>query len=1134
MKRKTLIHGSIVVSTMAFMTLGTLLGVSYFNNKLKETKAYSAASLPTTIDLNAPSTSTIRNYYSSLNSLSTSERQGENLLKNLKTILKNNQRYYSYENGTNIWRMYEITDRDWDKSPASSTTYGTYDSSTNKITGYTYGSSASDSKNNPYIHALYVNRNVDNQTTAWDDHNQDQWGINREHVWAKAEGFDSTGAGGARGDPFHLMAGNGYANNIHSNYFYGYVNTSQTYTNCGSTYSNLSGNLRGSSKTLGGSTNVFEPQDCDKGDIARSVFYMVARYNYISGSDSDGIDADNPNLALVQSLSEWSQTGYTSSTTRKGYMGIISDLLAWNRLDPPDEYEIQRNNLLYTNFTKNRNPFIDYPEWAEYIWGSASYNGNVMQSYNSNPTGYATPSSNNLNTFSGTSTETTLSLDKSSASIAVNQSTTISATTTGGSGSVSWTTSNSSVAQLSASTGFSVSVTGKASGTATITASYSGKTATCTVTVSGVAPTVTSVTVSPSSFTLDLSGTATKQLSATVNGTNNPSQGVTWSSSNTAVATVSNNGLVTAVAKGSATITATSTYDTTKSGQCAIAVVKTGSTVLSDTTYELVTTSAQMDLDRKFAIVATNYNYAMSTTQNTNNRGQVAITKDTNANTVTINSSVATFTLSETDTTDGVTHYAFYDSVNEGYLYAASSTKNYLKTESEIDTDGNASFYIGLNATTGVATIQAQGTNGRNTIRYNSTDSVFSCYAGSSTQPTVSLYQQKEMSGGGNISATGVSLNKTSTSIAKGSSETLTATVSPSEATNKNVTWSSSVPSVATVSSSGVVTAVSAGTTVITVTTEDGGFTATCTVTVTNASTGSTYYEKQTSVSNILDGQYVICANVSGTYYPMPLATTGTNQIASSTAITVSENRITEANATNYIVNLVVSGTTVNIKNSSTTYIGSNASKQIVSNATTAFDWTLEAGANGSFRLGYTSSDSKLRCLAYRASYTRFADYAQSNVTSGSTDYFDIELFKYTQGSGGYTVDNFVEDFLTGIVCDSTGATAPTFASGYSWSVLKTKYNLLTAAEQNELKNYTANANGNDEAKCVAKYDYIVSKYGTANYENFMSRTIASQSNNLGRRIVSNDAMLLLVVMSVLGTMTFAGWFIHKKKQYDL
>ena len=81
------------------------------------------------------------------------------------------------------------------------------------------------------------------------------------------------------------------------------------------------------------------------------------------------------------------------------------------------------------------------------------------------------------------------------------------------------------------------------------------------------------------------------------------------------------------------------------------------------------------------------------------------------------------------------------------------------------------------------------------------------------------------------IPVTGVSLNKTSTELTVGQSETLTATVEPSDATNQNVTWSSSAPGVATVSN-GVVTAVTPGTATITVTTADGGKTATCTVTV--------------------------------------------------------------------------------------------------------------------------------------------------------------------------------------------------------------------------------------------------------------------------------------------------------------
>ena len=83
------------------------------------------------------------------------------------------------------------------------------------------------------------------------------------------------------------------------------------------------------------------------------------------------------------------------------------------------------------------------------------------------------------------------------------------------------------------------------------------------------------------------------------------------------------------------------------------------------------------------------------------------------------------------------------------------------------------------------------------------------------------------------INVTGVSLNKTSTSLEVGATETLTATVAPSTATDKTVTYSSSDATVATVTNAGLVTAVKAGTADITVTTKDGSKTAKCAVTVT-------------------------------------------------------------------------------------------------------------------------------------------------------------------------------------------------------------------------------------------------------------------------------------------------------------
>lgn len=82
------------------------------------------------------------------------------------------------------------------------------------------------------------------------------------------------------------------------------------------------------------------------------------------------------------------------------------------------------------------------------------------------------------------------------------------------------------------------------------------------------------------------------------------------------------------------------------------------------------------------------------------------------------------------------------------------------------------------------------------------------------------------------VAVTGVSLNKTSTTLTEGDSETLTATVAPSDATNKAVSWKSSDASTASVDNSGKVTAVKAGSATITVTTTEGSKTASCSVTV--------------------------------------------------------------------------------------------------------------------------------------------------------------------------------------------------------------------------------------------------------------------------------------------------------------
>ena len=500
----------IIVSILGLLGTSGAIIASSANEVMKGAEAYTATekdTLPTTIDLNDSTASEIRNYYSSLNGLSSSELKGTNLLKNLKPILKNNQKYYSYDydNGVAIWQMYEIIDRDWTKSPATSLgSYGTYNSSTNEITEYQYGSN-SNYKGNPYLHALYVNRNVTNQTRAWGDHTQVGWGINREHIWAKSHGMGTTdktsASGGARGDVMHLWAGNGYVNayvddsnnyHYHSNNFFGFVNKNESHAlHAGDTYSYLTGNYEGYSASLGGSTIVFEPQDSDKGDIARAIFYMAARYNNFAGNDSDGIDANNPDLRLVDTVSDSNgKYSYDSSTSKTGNMGILRDLLAWNRLDPPDEWEIHRNNLCYKNYTNNRNPFIDFPEWAEYIWGSSTMNSSQtsVTSYSSTPTGSANPSSDNINTFSGQSQTvevTSVEVFPSSVSIEAGQSNMLSATVSPENAtnkSITWSSTNSGIVSVDSNGIF----TGHVAGTAKIRATANnGVYGECNVTVTG-------------------------------------------------------------------------------------------------------------------------------------------------------------------------------------------------------------------------------------------------------------------------------------------------------------------------------------------------------------------------------------------------------------------------------------------------------------------------------------------------------------------------------------------------------------------------------------------------------------------------------------------------------------------------
>ncbi|MCR5130987.1 MAG: Ig-like domain-containing protein [Prevotella sp.] len=217
-------------------------------------------------------------------------------------------------------------------------------------------------------------------------------------------------------------------------------------------------------------------------------------------------------------------------------------------------------------------------------------------------------------------------------------------------------------------------------------------------------------------------------------------EGVTivYSSDNEDVAIVdATTGEVGGVAVGTATITATLTdaqleeYDVTPATYTIS--VKDPSIVVADI-FELVTDGSKLAADDVIIIanVADNAAVAMSTTQNSNNRGVATITVNEDA-TVTVGEEVQQITLE--GNSEG-----WYFNVGDGYLYAASSSSNHLKTEAEIDENGNAKAIIAID-TDGTASIIFQGTNTRNVLQYNESSSLFACYS-SASQKAVQIYKK--------------------------------------------------------------------------------------------------------------------------------------------------------------------------------------------------------------------------------------------------------------------------------------------------------------------------------------------------------------------------------------------------------
>lgn len=151
-----------------------------------------------------------------------------------------------------------------------------------------------------------------------------------------------------KSDLFHVYPTDARVNNFRSNYPYGEV-SGKNGAGFPDNYQNHGLGKLGSNTFSGYSGKVFEPADEFKGDLARTYFYMVARYR------DQALNASNGSAVFTSSK--------TNLTTYAQNL-----FLKWHRNDPVSQKEIDRNQAVY-GIQHNRNPFIDYPELVEYIWG---------------------------------------------------------------------------------------------------------------------------------------------------------------------------------------------------------------------------------------------------------------------------------------------------------------------------------------------------------------------------------------------------------------------------------------------------------------------------------------------------------------------------------------------------------------------------------------------------------------------------------------------------------------------------------------------------------------------------------------------------------------------------------------------
>ncbi len=362
---------------------------------------------------------------------------------------------------------------------------------------------------------------------------------------------------------------------------------------------------------------------------------------------------------------------------------------------------------------------------------------------------------------------------------------------------------------------------------------------------------VTGVTVSQPSLSLEEGETAT--ISYTVQPKDATTPDVSFSSSDTSVATVSNTGIVTAVAPGTATIT----VKTKDGGFTATVTITVKAKTVAVTGISLDKTELTLKSGEKATLTATVTPANATDKSVTWTSSDPPVVAVDNGEILAGKPGTATITVK---TKDGGKTATCKVTVESGDVAVTGVSLD--KTELTLKSGEKATL---------TATVTPEDATDK-TVTWTTSDAAVvavdkgEVLAGKPGKATITV---KTNDGGktatcsitveaATVAVTGVSLDKTELSLTEGGSATLKATVTPEDATDKTVSWKSSDSAVATVDESGKVTAVKAGSATITVTTKDGSKTATCKVTVVAGTVAVTGVSLDKTSLDLYPGEYAI------------------------------------------------------------------------------------------------------------------------------------------------------------------------------------------------------------------------------------------------------------------------------------